>query len=151
MPVFPSVEWFEAVRQVFNSDDSYQTVGGGACDATFGIKVGPGVFILEFEGFECSGVKEATEEDLNEADFYLEMEFHEWREMLTNIRENGAADMRHTLNSMDLSRAPDGLARTKTDDGYRLDLFFRYNQTFQHYFDASSRLDTEFAPPRADA
>ena len=84
---------------------------------------------------------------MNEADFYLEMGFHEWREMLTNIRENGAADMRHTLNSMDLSRAPDGLARTKTDDGYRLDLFFRYNQTFQHYFDASSRIDTEFAVP----
>ncbi len=147
MSVFPSVEWFEAVRQVFNNDDSYQTAGGGTCDATFGIKVGPGVFILEFEGFECSGAKEATEEDLNEVDFYLEMEFDEWREMLTNIRENGTADLRHTLNSLDLSRAPDGLARTKTDDGYRLDLFFRYNQTFQYYFDASSRIDTEFTVP----
>ena len=147
MPVFPSVEWFEAVSQVFNSDDSYQTVGGGACDATLGIKVGPGVFILEFEGFECSGVKEATEEDLDEADFYLEMEFVEWREMLTNIREFGSDYPRHTLNSLDLSRAPVGLARTKTDDGYRLDLFFRYNHTFQHYFDASSRVDTEFAVP----
>jgi len=144
MPPFPSVAWFEAVRQVFNSDDSYQRAGGGTCDAKMGIKVGRRVFVIEFEGFECSGARESTEEGLKEVDFYLEMEPSQWKEMLVNIKQNGAADLRHTLNSLDLSRAPDGLARTKTDDGYRLDLFFRYNQTFQYYFDASSRIDTQF-------
>ena len=144
MPVFPSLEWFEAVRQVFNSDDSFQTGGGGTADATAGIKVGEDVFMVVFEGFECSGISQVTEEELDEADFYLVMTADEWREMVTNIKENGAADLKHSLNSLDLARAPNGLAQTKTDDGYRLDLFFRYNQTFQYFFDASARIDTQF-------
>jgi hypothetical protein len=28
------------------------------------------------------------------------------------------------------------------DDQYRQDLFYRYNQNFQDFFDASSRIDT---------
>jgi len=30
MAAFPSVQWFEAVRAVFNADESYQGGGGGA-------------------------------------------------------------------------------------------------------------------------
>jgi hypothetical protein len=38
----------------------------------------------------------------------------------------------------------DGFARSATDDQYRLDMFFRYNQTLQFFFDASSKVETEF-------
>ena len=132
---------------VFNSDDAFQRPGGATCDARFGVKVGEQVFILGFEGFERSEAREATEDDLMDADFHLEMEYCEWQDMLSNIKENGHADLLHTLNSLDPQRAPGGLARSKTDDGYRLGLFLRYNQTFQYYFDASSRIDTVFQSP----
>ena len=144
MPRFPSLEWFEAVRQVFNSEDEYQTAGGGSCDAVVGLKIEDETFVLVFEGFECSSVHEAVEDDLYEADFYLEMTAGEWREMLNNISANGSADLDHSLNSLDLNKSPDSIAYSLNEDGYRLDFFFRYNQTFQYFFDASSRVETEF-------
>ena len=106
MPRFPSVEWFEAVRQVFNSEDQYQTAGGGSCDAIVGLKIGDEIYVLVFEGFECSSAREAGEDDLYEADFYLEMTPDEWREMLENIAQNGSADLDHSLNSLDLKQVP---------------------------------------------
>jgi hypothetical protein len=53
MPIFPSVEWFDAVRAAFNSDDSYRGGGGGTCDATVGIKAGQQVFLLVFDGLSA--------------------------------------------------------------------------------------------------
>ena len=49
--------------------------------------------------------------------------------MIENIRENGEADLDHSLNTMDLDSL-DGLAHSYTGDQYRQDMFFRYNQTF---------------------
>ena len=144
MPRFPSLEWFEAVRQVFNSEDEYQTAGGGSCDAIVGLKIGDVIYVLVFEGFECSSAREAGDDDLYEADFYLDMTPEEWQEMLENISHNGAADLDHSLNSLDLNKSPDSIAHSLNEDGYRLDFFFRYNQTFQYFFDASSRIKTRF-------
>lgn len=144
MPRFPSLEWFEAVRKTFNSEDEYQTAGGGSCDALVGVKVGEEIYIVVFEGFECSAVRNAGEDDLYEADFYLDMTTDEWREMIENIAENGSADLHHSLNSLDLNKSPDSIAHSLNEDGYRLDFFFRYNQTFQYFFDASSRIETTF-------
>ena len=141
MPVFPSVEWFDAVREVYNSDDAYRGAGGGMCDALVGIKVGQRLFKLVFEGFECSGASEIDEAGLEETDFYLDLSAEAWREMIANIGENGAADFDHTLNTLDLE-LEDGLAHSATGDQYRQDLFFRYNQTFQFFFDASARIET---------
>ena len=50
----------------------------------------------------------------------------------------------HSLNSLDLNKSPDSIAHSLNEDGYRLDFFFRYNQTFQYFFDASSRIQTQF-------
>ena len=155
MPQFPSVEWFERVREIFNGDESYQEAGGGMCDATMGIRIG-GIrvadikvaslsFILVFEGEECSEAREVAETDLAEADFYLDMASDEWEEMLRNIKDNNGADLGHTLNTLDMDRN-EGLALTLNGDQYRQDFFYRYNQTFQYFFDASARIDTEFAP-----
>ena len=78
MPRFPSLEWFEEVRQVFNSDDAFQTAGGGSCDAIVGLKIENEIYVIVFEGFECSSARRAEEDDLYEADFYLEMTGDEW-------------------------------------------------------------------------
>ena len=140
MPKFPSVEWFDAVRELINNDDKYRQLG--TFDASVGIRVGDQLFLLTFEAFECSGVKEIDEADLRDVDFWLEQSPEQWRAMLENIKHHGAADLQFTLNTIDLT-IPEGFARSY--DGYRRDAFYRFNQSLQHFFDSSSKIETQFA------
>ncbi len=138
---FPSLQWFEAVRNLANSDDQYPRIG--TCDAVVGIKIPDRqrYFLLTFEAFEVASVKEASEQEVENADFWLEAPYEGWREMIANIRENGKADLHHTLNTIDLED-PEGFARSR--DGYKRDLFYRFNQSFQHLFDLSAKIETTF-------
>ena len=150
MAKFPSEDWFGAVAQVFNADESYQGAGGGHCNCSAGLVVEDDaeavedVFVLTFEGMVCSGGVQADEAALEAVDFYMHMPRSDWREMLEDIRRHGRATENHTLNSLDLER-DDGLSTSKHGDQYREDLFFRYNQTLQFYFDASARVKTAFS------
>jgi hypothetical protein len=140
MPKFPSVEWFEAVRDLVNKDDEFRRLG--TIDTTAGVKVGEQLYQLTFEAFECTDVKEISENDLRDLDFWLEQTPDQWREMLENIKHHGSADLQYTLNTLDLSR-PEGFAQG--NDGYRRDAFYRFNQSLQHFFDSSAKIETEFA------
>ncbi len=64
--------------------------------------------------------------------------------MVENIKKNGKADITHTLNTIDLNM-PQGLARG--NDGYKVDFFYRFNQSLQDFFDTSAQMDTTFADP----
>ncbi|MCP5184218.1 MAG: hypothetical protein H6993_09665 [Pseudomonadales bacterium] len=143
MPVFPSNEWFQAVRSVYNSDPSLHSGGGGACDTTAAFKIGDAAYVVVFEGHECSDIHPAQDGELNDADFVIEMPPALWRDMVANIQANGHADLDHTLNSIDMSQE-DSIAWSPVDDQYRQDLFYRLNQNFQDFFDASSRVETVF-------
>ena len=140
MPVFPSVEWLESIKDVVNKDERFRHFG--TVDARVGLKVGERAFEVDFEAYEVTNVREVTPEDLTHCDFWLEQEPRAWQEMLENIRRNGKADVTHTLNTIDLNRA-EGLA--KGPDGYKVDLFYRYNQSLQDFFDSSARVETTFA------
>jgi len=139
---FPSVDWFNAIKEIVNSDDGYKHFG--TCDAEVGIKVPDQqkYYKITFEAFEVTRVEEVPEAEAEDTDFWLEMSYAKWKEMIENIRVNGKADLHHTLNTIDLED-PDGFARS--NDGYRRDAFYRFNQTFQYFFDASARIDTSFA------
>ncbi|HWO94211.1 MAG TPA: hypothetical protein VNL92_05555 [Dehalococcoidia bacterium] len=138
---FPSVDWFDAIRNMMNNDPEFRKLG--TCDAEVGIEVRDTGqrFVLTFEAFECTGVREATQAELDATDFYLSMDLADWKEMIQNIKQNGGADLDHTLNTLDMARE-DSLAHSK--DEYRRDLFYRFNQTFQDFFNASAKLDTNF-------
>jgi len=140
MPKFPSVEWFDTVRNMVNGDEAYRRLG--TVDARVGVKVGDQLFELTFEAFECTSAKEIEERDLRDLDFWLEQSPEEWRDMIENIRVHGSADLSHTLNTIDLNRT-DGFA--KSYDGYRRDAFYRFNQSLQHFFDSTSKIETQFA------
>ena len=56
MPIFPSVEWFEEVRQAVNGSRSFRALGN--CDTTMGVKVEDRAFCLKFEAFACEEVSE---------------------------------------------------------------------------------------------
>ncbi len=140
MPKFPSVDWFNAVADLVNSDDEFRRLG--TFDARVGVKVGNELFEVTFEAFECTGVREIEEADLQDVDFWLEQSPEAWQAMIEDIKANGAAGLGQTLNTIDLN-IPEGFARSH--DGYRRDAFYRFNQSLQHFFDTSSKIDTEFA------
>jgi hypothetical protein len=140
---FPSLEWFDAVRAAYNGDDRYHGGGAGACNAEIGVRVGDALFALTFSGHDCTRAAVIGEPDLSRLDFYLEMPLAHWQAMLRNIREHGHAVAEHTLNTLDLD-LDEGITRSATGDQYRTDLFFRFNQTFQNFFDASAAVETRF-------
>ena len=139
--VFPSVEWFQALQKLVNADPEFRRLG--TVDAGMGVKVGGRVFVITFEAFECVDVKEGSEADLDDLDFFLELSEDDWRELVENTKANGGADRRHTLNTLDLTKK-DGLSQNATGDQLRADIFFRVNQSLQHFFDLSAELDTVF-------
>ena len=141
--VFPSVEWFQALQEMVNADPDFRRLG--SIDIGMGVKVGSRVFIITFEAFECSDVREGTEYDLIDLDFFLEMSEADWQDLMRNTKENGGADLSHTLNTLDLM-AQDGISKNATGDQFRADLFFQVNQSLQHFFDSSAKLDTVFEP-----
>ena len=122
MPRFPSIEWFDAVREQVNSDEQFRRLG--TIDAEVGVRVGDQLYQITFEAFECVGTKEIEESDLRDVDFWLEQSPEEWQEMLEVIKKEGSADLQHTLNTIDLNM-PEGFARSC--DGYRRDTFYRFN------------------------
>lgn len=139
MPTFPSVEWFEAVRRAATERDRLRRLG--TCDAIMGVKVGNEAFELTFEAFDCTNIRKISTAELESADFYLEAPPDSWREMLENIKQHGKADLQHTLNTIDFLEE-EGFA--KSGDQSRKDLFYRYLQTFQEFFNASAEVETEF-------
>ncbi len=137
---FPSLAWFEELRRLVNDDSAYRQIG--TVDASMGVKVGDEVFVVTFEAFECSSVRSGNEYDLINVDFFIEMESAAWRAMLENIRANGGAEAGQTLVSLDMLNE---ISTNATGDQLRADMFFRYNQSLQHFFDLSANLDTVFA------
>lgn len=142
MAVFPSAEWFESVREIYNSD-SFLHSGGGACHTRAGLRIGSLEYLIVFDGLECSEARPAQRPEIDTTDFVIEMVAERWCDMVSNIQANGHADHDHTLNSLDLSEEQ-GIARSPAGDKYRQDLFYRHNRSFQDFFDASSRVPTTF-------
>jgi hypothetical protein len=144
MPVFPSVEWLQAVAELAMTDDRYRKYG--RIDALVGIKVGERMFALTFDVFDITDIREVTHDQLRDLDFYLEMEPERWQAMLEDIRQNGHAGLESTLNTIDL-KLPDGLAINAMGDGYRMDKFFRFNESLQRFFDLSANIETTYTLP----
>jgi hypothetical protein len=145
MPQFPSVEWFEALRDVVEVDPHWRDFG--MMDCAMGVNVGETTIKLVFDGYEVTEIADiSANAEAEDLDFTLVMPTERWREMIENIQTNGHADLHHTLNTIDLE-TPEELA--KGEDYTRRDLFYRFNQTLQDFFDASSSIETTFAEPAA--
>ena len=137
---FPSLDWFQALQSLVNEDAGYRQFG--TVDADMGIKVADDVYVITFEAFECKAVRAGTEYDLINVDFFIEMAPDAWQSMLENIKANGGAEAGQTLVSLDMIHE---ISNNATGDQLRADLFFRYNQSLQHFFDLSANLETAFA------
>jgi fermentation-respiration switch protein FrsA (DUF1100 family) len=136
---FPSVEWLDAVAVVYRRGDVKRL---GYVEATLGVQVEDGGradgFVLVFDGY---GVRAyASADPAAEADVTIAGDAEAWREMLGNIAENGAADLRHTLNRLTMAGTP---LRLIAADQLKQDEFFRFNQSYQAFFDASAQVGTQ--------
>ncbi len=137
---FPSLAWFEALQALVNGDAGYRQFG--TVDADMGVKVADDVYVITFEAFECKAVRVGNEYDLINVDFFIEMGPDAWRTMLENIKANDGAEAGQTLVSLDMIHE---ISNNATGDQLRADLFFRYNQSLQHFFDLSAKLETTFS------
>jgi hypothetical protein len=119
--------------------------GLGFFDATIGIRVladEPGgaeqLFVLAFEVFECSLAEAVPNFTPFRVDFVLEGKCAAWREMFENIRQNGGADVAHSINT--LTHFGEQLTLRYDDpDGH--DKLYRFAESVQQFFDLAAKLD----------
>jgi hypothetical protein len=145
MVTFPSVEWFEALgeRAAVHKDRFRQL---GYFDANVGVKIdangaGHVGYVIEFEGYGVKRVRSVPEPE-KVSDFTIEGSVDAWRDMVSNIRERGEPDLGHTLNRLTMAGVP---MKVTAGDQLQTDLFYRFNQSLQAYFNEAAEVPTEFA------
>jgi hypothetical protein len=139
---FPSVEWFQQLAEITKHDERYRKYG--RLNAVVVFKVGEKAIQANFDVLDIHDIREApSENDLRDADFVIEMSPSNWEQMLQNIKEHGHATDEWTLNTLDL-RFDEPIHKNLLDDGFKADMFFRYNPSLQRFFDLSSQLTYVF-------
>ncbi|MXY87040.1 MAG: hypothetical protein F4Y95_11270, partial [Chloroflexi bacterium] len=85
MPQFPSVEWFEELRDTVQDDPHWRDFG--MMDCAMGVNVGETTIKLVFDGYEIPEIADiSTSADEEDLDFTLVMPEDRWREMIENIK-----------------------------------------------------------------
>ena len=84
------IEFLCRLQQLVNGNPDFRRLG--TVDAAMGVKVGPRVFVIIFEAFECIEVREGSEGDLDDLDFFLELSEGGFAEMLSVFFENHLAE-----------------------------------------------------------
>ncbi len=145
--VFPSVRWFELLAAEANGQRSrFEHLGYMDCVAEFCVTdVQPIPFVVQvtFEEFGVVDVRIPAANDRDRADFRVEGPLASWRGMLESIARNeGRPDLEQTLNYLTHMGTP---MRVTSEDPVRRDLYFRYAQSLQEFFNGSARICTRFA------
>ncbi len=141
---FPSVEWFQAAADIYNQNLEYVR-RNGQTDCSMAIVFPDQIIKLTFIAYTVSEVRQISEAELPAVDFFLQIDLDTWKEMVKDIKRAGRAEGKYTLNTLD-GLDPNGIARSKAGyiDGDATDAFYRFNQSFQDFFDLSHKLDTTF-------
>lgn len=142
---FPSLAWFQRLADRMNADRArHEHLGYIDCVAQFTVTDAPGgVWSVQvtFEEFAAVDVRE-VEPQSDRADFALEASLATWRAMIDSIAAGGGRpELEQTLNYLSHMGAPLTL---RSADPLRRDLYFRYNQSLQEFFNASAGFPTDF-------
>jgi len=148
--VFPSVAWFERLAELMDERrERHRHIGTIDCLAQFTMFDAPAPgeswhVQVRFEEYRVVEVKQVGAADSVRADFILETDLDVWQEMVENIAAGqGRPDLDHSLNRLSLPGVP---MRLWSEDPLNRDLFFRYNQSLQEFWNASVEIDTVFPP-----
>jgi hypothetical protein len=87
-------------------------------------------------------VEELAPEAKVDAAFTLQATYDTWKEMIQNIQAYNGPDLQHSLNRLALMDDPIYIA---APDFLSRDLFARYGQTYQLFFNGAVHVPTEFA------
>jgi len=141
---FPSVGFFQELADRMRKNEAeFEKLG--YCDTQMGVAVTGDpkrIFALDFEVYECTGVREVDETEAAGLDFVLEAPPSLWDEMFANIRAHGAADAQHSINT--LSHLGDRMVvRYEDPEGH--DKFYRFMASIQAFFDLTRDLEVEVA------
>ena len=145
MTKFPSVEWFQALSERAAADkEEFKRLG--YFDANVGVKIdanGSGArgYVLEFAGYGVRSVKDVAD-PVAESNFTIVGSLDAWTDMVRNIQDHGEPDLNHTLNRLTMAGVP---MKVVAKDQLEVDLFYRFNQTLQAFFNEAAALPTEFA------
>jgi hypothetical protein len=151
---FPSLEFFRELQALMHREhDRFKKLG--YFDTTFGVRIvdappGRNAYVLRFEVFECVEVRAVDDLDAASVDFVLEGDLATWSEMLQNIRQHGAADVAHSINT--LTHTGERL-RVLYDDPDGHDKLYRFAESIQQFFDLAATIGVNAAaePRRAEA
>jgi hypothetical protein len=148
MVAFPSLAWFQELARLMNEhQEAFKRIG--YADVAWAVEVQPSApnqkpqrFRLVFEEYSCTSVAEVDPEaDANVA-FTMQATYDTWKDMISNIQEHNGPDLEHSLNRLALLDDPLYIAAR---DFLERDLFARYGQTFQLFFNGAVHVPTEFA------
>jgi hypothetical protein len=131
---FPTKAALQRLGDQMNADKA-RYVDLGVVDCRFGVRVEDtgAEYTITFDTYGCTGVEDGVEQ----AQFVVEAESDIWQAMYDDIILNGRASRDQTINYLTLP----GIAMRVTspqEDMLEEDLFSRYNQTFQSYFDGAA-------------
>jgi hypothetical protein len=138
---FPSAEFFDALRERMNSDpERFRRLG--TVDMTLVVKIDhpdrSEFFEIVFAGYRCVGTRRIASAAEAPGDaIVVEGSHAAWREMIYNIIANGHADLEHTLNTLTLMDTP---LRAYADNQLDTDLFYRYAENLQEFFDGAAAI-----------
>lgn len=149
MVAFPSLAWFQELARLMN-DHEADFKRFGYADVAWAVEVQPStpgqqpqVFRMVFEEYSCTAVEELAPEAKADVAFTLQATYDTWKEMIRNIQTHNGPDLNHSLNRLALMDHPIYIA---APDFLSRDLFARYGQTYQLFFNGAVHVPTEFVP-----
>jgi hypothetical protein len=148
MFTFPSLAWFEELARLMNENEAaFKRLG--YADATWAVDVLPAAsgqpsrrFRLVFEAYSCTSVEELDPASDPDVAFTLQASLETWKDMILNIQANNGPDLEHSLNRLALLDDPIYIA---APDFLSRDLFARFGQTYQLFFNGVVHVPTQFA------
>ncbi len=143
---FPSARWFRQLAERMRAEETaYQKLGAVDCAMVVKVELHEGrtkLYEVVFEGYGVRAIRELERlTDAAPSHFVIDAPFEAWREMIENIRRNGAPDLTHTLNYLTL---PDDPMRLDGPDQLEVDAFYRYNESLQRFFNGAATVPTTF-------
>ncbi len=144
---FPSLAWLQELARLMNENEAvFKRVG--AADVIWAVEVQPTmpdqalrVFRMVFEDYSCTSVEELDPKVEADVSFTLQATYDTWKEMIESIQANHGPDLEHSLNRLALMDDPIYIA---ADDFLERDLFARYGQTYQLFFNGAMHVTTTF-------
>lgn len=152
MLTFPSLAWFTELARLMNANEAaFKRLG--YADVTWAVAIRdmphqqpPRLFRMVFEEYACTAVEELSGDMDRAAAFTMQATYATWKDMVQNIQTNHGPDLEHSLNYLSL---PDDPLYIAAPDFLSRDLFARYGQTYQLFFNAVVDIPTRWADEQA--